>query len=74
MSSIVLLISIACIALAVSAVESGPNRSRELSLVAALALSLVAGVVSAVSGVSLMGAILPDRPPTRISPVSGFTG
>ena len=39
MSSLVLVIAVALVGLAVSAVETGPNRSRELSLVAALAIA-----------------------------------
>jgi energy-coupling factor transport system substrate-specific component len=66
MSSIVLLISIACIALAVSAVESGPNRSRELSLVAALA--------AAAAGGRVLFAFIPNvQPVTIIVAVTGAT-
>ena len=45
MSSIVLLIALGCVVLAVSAVETGPNRSRELALVAALAAAAAGGRV-----------------------------
>ncbi len=66
MSSVVLLISIACIALAVSAVESGPNRSRELSLVAALA--------AAAAGGRVLFAFIPNvQPVTIIVAVTGAT-
>ena len=66
MSSIVLLISIACIVLAVSAVESGPNRSRELSLVAALA--------AAAAGGRVLFAFIPNvQPVTIIVAVTGAT-
>jgi energy-coupling factor transport system substrate-specific component len=64
--SVVLLISIACIGLAVSAVESGPNRSRELSLVAALA--------AAAAGGRVLFAFIPNvQPVTIIVAVTGAT-
>ncbi|MGZ4430923.1 MAG: ECF transporter S component [Gaiellales bacterium] len=45
MSSLVLVLAVLCVILAVSTVERGPNRSRELALVAALAASAAAGRV-----------------------------
>src|SRR4051812_26847101 len=42
-SSIVLLIALGCVVLAISAVETGPNRSRELALEAALAAAAAGG-------------------------------
>jgi len=66
MSSLVLLIAVACIALAVSAVETGPNRSRELSLVAALA--------AAAAGGRVLFAFIPNvQPVTIIVAVTGAT-
>ena len=66
MSSLVLVIAIACIALAVSAVETGPNRSRELSLVAALA--------AAAAGGRVLFAFIPNvQPVTIIVAVTGST-
>jgi energy-coupling factor transport system substrate-specific component len=66
MSSLVLVIAIACIALAVSAVETGPNRSRELSLVAALA--------AAAAGGRVLFAFIPNvQPVTIIVAVTGAT-
>jgi len=66
MSSLVLLIAVACVALAVSAVESGPNRSRELSLVAALA--------AAAAGGRVLFAFIPNvQPVTIIVAVTGAT-
>ena len=66
MSSLVLVIAIACVALAVSAVETGPNRSRELSLVAALAAAAAAGRV--------LFAFVPNvQPVTIIVAVTGAT-
>jgi energy-coupling factor transport system substrate-specific component len=44
-SSVVLVLAVLCVVLAVSTVERGPNRSRELALVAALAASAAAGRV-----------------------------
>jgi energy-coupling factor transport system substrate-specific component len=66
MSSLVLLLAVACIALAVSAVETGPNRSRELSLVAALA--------AAAAGGRVLFAFIPNvQPVTIIVAVTGAT-
>ena len=66
MSSVVLVIAIALVALAVSAVETGPNRSRELSLVAALAAAAAAGRV--------LFAFVPNvQPVTIIVAVTGAT-
>ena len=66
MSSLVLLIAVACVALAVSAVETGPNRSRELSLVAALA--------AAAAGGRVLFAFIPNvQPVTIIVAVTGAT-
>ena len=66
MSSAVLVIAIALVALAVSAVETGPNRSRELSLVAALAAAAAAGRV--------LFAFVPNvQPVTIIVAVTGAT-
>jgi energy-coupling factor transport system substrate-specific component len=65
-SSVVLVIAIALVALAVSAVETGPNRSRELSLVAALAAAAAAGRV--------LFAFVPNvQPVTIIVAVTGAT-
>jgi len=62
----VLVIAIALVALAVSAVETGPNRSRELSLVAALAAAAAAGRV--------LFAFVPNvQPVTIIVAVTGAT-
>ena len=66
MSSVVLVIAIALVALAVSAVETGPNRSRELALVAALAAAAAAGRV--------LFAFVPNvQPVTIIVAVTGAT-
>jgi energy-coupling factor transport system substrate-specific component len=66
MSSLVLLIAVACVALAVSAVETGPNRSRELSLVAALA--------AAAAGGRVLFAFIPNvQPVTIIVAITGAT-
>jgi energy-coupling factor transport system substrate-specific component len=66
MSSLVLLLAVACIALAVSAIETGPNRSRELSLVAALA--------AAGAGGRVLFAFIPNvQPVTIIVAVTGAT-
>jgi energy-coupling factor transport system substrate-specific component len=62
----VLLIAVACVALAVSAVETGPNRSRELSLVAALA--------AAAAGGRVLFAFIPNvQPVTIIVAITGAT-
>jgi hypothetical protein len=45
MSSLVLLIALACVILAATAVETGPNRTRELALVAPLAAAAAGGGV-----------------------------
>ncbi|HET7428298.1 MAG TPA: hypothetical protein VFJ66_02515 [Gaiellales bacterium] len=64
MSSVVLLIAVACVILAVSAVETGPNRSRELALVAALA--------AAAAGGRVLFAFIPNvQPVTMIVAVTG---
>ena len=66
MSSIVLLIALGCVVLAISAVESGPNRSRELALVAALA--------AAAAGGRVLFAFIPNvQPVTMIVAVTGAT-
>jgi energy-coupling factor transport system substrate-specific component len=66
MSSLVLLIAIGCLVLAVSAVETGPNRSRELALVAALA--------AAAAGGRVLFAFVPNvQPVTIIVAVTGAT-
>ena len=66
MSSIVLLIAVGCIVVAVSAVETGPNRSRELALVAALA--------AAAAGGRVLFAFIPNvQPVTMIVAVTGAT-
>jgi energy-coupling factor transport system substrate-specific component len=66
MSSVVLLIALACVILAVSAVETGPNRSRELALVAALA--------AAAAGGRVLFAFIPNvQPVTMIVAVTGAT-
>jgi energy-coupling factor transport system substrate-specific component len=66
MSSIVLLIAVGCVVLAVSAVESGPNRSRELALVAALA--------AAAAGGRVLFAFIPNvQPVTMIVAATGAT-
>ena len=66
MSSIVLLLAIGCIVLAVAAVETGPNRSRELALVAALA--------AAAAGGRVLFAFIPNvQPVTMIVAVTGAT-
>jgi energy-coupling factor transport system substrate-specific component len=66
MSSLVLLIAIGCVVLAVSAVETGPNRSRELALVAALA--------AAAAGGRVLFAFVPNvQPVTIIVAVTGAT-
>jgi len=66
MSSLVLLIAVACVILAVSAVETGPNRSRELALVAALA--------AAAAGGRVLFAFIPNvQPVTMIVAVTGAT-
>jgi len=66
MSSVVLLIAVACVILAVSAVETGPNRSRELALVAALA--------AAAAGGRVLFAFIPNvQPVTMIVAVTGAT-
>jgi energy-coupling factor transport system substrate-specific component len=65
-SSLVLLIAIGCVVLAVSAVETGPNRSRELALVAALA--------AAAAGGRVLFAFIPNvQPVTIIVAVTGAT-
>jgi energy-coupling factor transport system substrate-specific component len=66
MSSLVLLIAVACVILAMSAVETGPNRSRELALVAALA--------AAAAGGRVLFAFIPNvQPVTMIVAVTGAT-
>ena len=66
MSSIVLLIALGCLVLAISAVETGPNRSRELALVAALA--------AAAAGGRVLFAFIPNvQPVTMIVAVTGAT-
>ena len=66
MSSLVLLIAVGCVVLAVSAVETGPNRSRELALVAALA--------AAAAGGRVLFAFIPNvQPVTMIVAVTGAT-
>ncbi|HVI37070.1 MAG TPA: hypothetical protein VM684_12635, partial [Gaiellales bacterium] len=66
MSSIVLLIALGCVVLAMSAVETGPNRSRELALVAALAAAAAAGRV--------LFAFIPNvQPVTMIVAITGAT-
>jgi energy-coupling factor transport system substrate-specific component len=66
MSSLVLLIAVVCVILAVSAVETGPNRSRELALVAALA--------AAAAGGRVLFAFIPNvQPVTMIVAVTGAT-
>ena len=66
MSSVVLLIAVVCVILAVSAVETGPNRSRELALVAALAAAAAGGLV--------LFAFIPNvQPVTMIVAVTGAT-
>jgi energy-coupling factor transport system substrate-specific component len=66
MSSLVLALAVACIVLAVAAVETGPNRSRELALVAALAAAAAAGRV--------LFAFIPNvQPVTMIVAVTGAT-
>jgi energy-coupling factor transport system substrate-specific component len=66
MSSLVLGLAVVCIVLAVSAVETGPNRSRELSLVAALA--------AAAAGGRVLFAFVPHvQPVTIIVAVTGAT-
>jgi energy-coupling factor transport system substrate-specific component len=66
MSSLVLLIAIGCVVLAISAVETGPNRSRELALVAALA--------AAAAGGRVLFAFVPNvQPVTIIVAVTGAT-
>jgi energy-coupling factor transport system substrate-specific component len=65
-SSLVLLIAIGCVLLAVSAVETGANRSRELALVAALA--------AAAAGGRVLFAFIPNvQPVTIIVAVTGAT-
>jgi energy-coupling factor transport system substrate-specific component len=62
----VLLIALGCVVLAISAVESGPNRSRELALVAALA--------AAAAGGRVLFAFIPNvQPVTMIVAVTGAT-
>lgn len=66
MSSLVLLIAVACVVLAVTAVETGPNRSRELALVAALA--------AAAAGGRVLFAFIPNvQPVTMIVACTGAT-
>jgi energy-coupling factor transport system substrate-specific component len=66
MSSLVLLIALACVILAATAVETGPNRSRELALVAALA--------AAAAGGRVLFAFIPNvQPVTMIVAVTGAT-
>jgi energy-coupling factor transport system substrate-specific component len=66
MSSLVLLLAIGCIVLAIAAVETGPNRSRELALVAALA--------AAAAGGRVLFAFIPNvQPVTMIVAVTGAT-
>jgi energy-coupling factor transport system substrate-specific component len=66
MSSLVLLIAIGCVVLAVSAVETGPNRSRELAL--------VAGLAAAAAGGRVLFAFVPNvQPVTIIVAVTGAT-
>jgi energy-coupling factor transport system substrate-specific component len=66
MSSFVLGLAVVCIVLAISAVETGPNRSRELSLVAALA--------AAAAGGRVLFAFVPNvQPVTIIVAVTGAT-
>jgi energy-coupling factor transport system substrate-specific component len=62
----VLLIALGCVVLAISAVETGPNRSRELALVAALA--------AAAAGGRVLFAFIPNvQPVTMIVAVTGAT-
>jgi energy-coupling factor transport system substrate-specific component len=62
----VLLIAVGCVVLAISAVETGPNRSRELALVAALA--------AAAAGGRVLFAFIPNvQPVTMIVAVTGAT-
>ena len=64
MSSLVLLLAIGCVVIGVSAVETGPNRSRELALVAALA--------AAAAGGRVLFAFIPNvQPVTIIVAVTG---
>ena len=66
MSSLVLGLALICIVLAISAVETGPNRSRELSLVAALA--------AAAAGGRVLFAFIPNvQPVTIIVAMTGAT-
>ncbi|MDX6548651.1 MAG: energy-coupling factor transport system substrate-specific component [Gaiellales bacterium] len=66
MSSLVLGLAVVCIVLAISAVETGPSRSRELSLVAALA--------AAAAGGRVLFAFVPNvQPVTIIVAVTGAT-
>jgi energy-coupling factor transport system substrate-specific component len=65
-SSIVLAIAVMLVVLAISAVETGPNRSRELALVAALA--------AAAAGGRVLFAFIPNvQPVTIIVAVTGAT-
>jgi energy-coupling factor transport system substrate-specific component len=65
-SSIVLVIAVALVVAAISAVETGPNRSRELALVAALA--------AAAAGGRVLFAFVPNvQPVTIIVAVTGAT-
>jgi energy-coupling factor transport system substrate-specific component len=62
----VLVIAVGCVLLAASAVETGPNRSRELALVAALA--------AAAAGGRVLFAFIPNvQPVTIIVAVTGAT-
>jgi energy-coupling factor transport system substrate-specific component len=65
-SSIVLLLALACVALGVLTVERGPNHSKELALIAALAAAAAAGRV--------LFAFIPNvQPVTMMTAASGAT-
>jgi energy-coupling factor transport system substrate-specific component len=65
-SSAILLLAIGCVLLGLFAVESGPNRSKELALIAALA--------AAAAGGRVLFAFIPNvQPVTIIVAVSGAT-
>jgi energy-coupling factor transport system substrate-specific component len=65
-SSLVLILAVACVVLGVAGVESGPNRSKELALIAALA--------AAAAGGRVLFAFVPNvQPVTIIVAVTGAT-
>ena len=66
MSSLILLLAVVCVLIGVAGVERGPNRSKELALIAALA--------AAAAGGRVLFAFVPNvQPVTIIVAVTGAT-